>query len=107
MFEITNSKIGFKCYAGFSLLFDNPNENNLATAGNDKNIKRLRCSVGESDSELYAGIKSGLEKIGIKKLQNKYLFFQLPEYSYHVTVWDGLNEGNREKIFAAYRLEIF
>lgn len=106
MFEITNSKIGFKRYAGFSLLFDNPNENNLVATGNDKNIKKLRCSVNESGSKLYAGIESGLEKIGIKKLQDEYLFFQLPEYSYHVTVWDGLNEGNKEKISAEYRSEI-
>ncbi len=107
MLRITNKKIGFKHYPVFSLHFDNTGEYILVSLGNSENIKKIRCSVNKGSSlKLYAGIKAGLERIGITELQNKYLFFQLPVYSYHVTVWDGLNEGNKGKISSAHKLKL-
>lgn len=106
--EITNPKIGFKHFPGFSLLFDNPGENSFFPLGSGGHFLKVNCPVGNDPSlKLYAGLQAGLEEIDRQEnLRTKYLFFDLPSYSYHVTVWDGLNEENKGKVFSNYQLAI-
>jgi len=104
---ITNSKIGFTQYAGFSILFNNPGQDNLVPMWKDSRLQRINCSENDTlNLKIYIGFKSALEKTGLKNWFTRYLFFELPFYSYHVTVWDGLNVGNIKKIDEDYQDEL-
>ena len=86
MISITNSKIDgflpvFQSFKGFSCLFDHIVE----------------------DEILYSLIHSALQEIEPKSLMNTYLFCPLPLSSYHITVWDGINEGNLDSINSKYQ----
>jgi len=101
---ITNSKIGFTRYAGFSILFNNPGENNYTPMWKGSKLQQIYCSENDTlNLHLYSALKNALQKTGLETNFKKYLFFDLPFYSYHVTVWDGLNEGNIENIAKKYR----
>ena len=113
MITITNKKVaGFKpqwaSYRGFSLLFDNPGANVSPMSGPEEaNLHTIDCSVGrEKDLRLYRGFVKSLTKIGEQLLTNTYLFCPLPSYSYHVTVWDGLNDSRVRNVSAGYRLKL-
>jgi hypothetical protein len=108
MIAITNPKVaGFvPCWApfrGFSLLFDNPGRS-LARAGD---LLDLHCQV-ESDPELgfYRMLRDSLQRLDLGLLTNTYLFCPLPPASYHVTVWDGGNDGNVARVFTSQRPEL-
>ncbi|RLC61895.1 MAG: hypothetical protein DRI79_06165 [Chloroflexi bacterium] len=109
MITITNSKIaGFEPrwapFRGFSLLFDNPGDS-VSSMGRD--WLKVDCSVDESeDLQLYKGFAEFLNEIGRYRLTNTYLFCPLPPYSYHVTVWDGLNDGNVQDVSADCHLRL-
>lgn len=61
-------------------------------------------SVGANPSlQFYRALAGSLDKIGRNLLINTYLFCSLPSHSYHVTVWDGLNDGNVRDVFHQYR----
>ena len=112
MISITNPKVAcfvpqWAPYRGFSLLFDNPGAS-VSPLGRD--WLKVDCSVGENDElRLYAGFAQFLKELGQHRLTNTYLFCPLPPDSYHVTVWDGLNDGNVHKASAIHRgkLEAF
>jgi hypothetical protein len=107
MISITNEKVaGFDprwaAFRGFSLLFDNPGMS-LTTSGA---LAYIDCDVdGDKDLLLYKAFRNSLSNIGIDILTNTYLFCPLPPASYHVTVWDGLNDGSVDHVVAAHRSE--
>ncbi len=78
-------------FRGFSILFDNPSSS-LAHVGNRM---EMRCEV-DTDPELgfYQSLRASLSDLDIDLLTNTYLFCPLPPTSYHVTLWDGVNDGN-------------
>ncbi len=106
MILITNPKIaGFEPrwapFRGFSLLFDNPG---AGVSPMGKEWLKVDCPINEHDHlRLYRGFAAFLEDLGALTLTNDYLFCPLPPYSYHVTVWDGLNDGNAQVVSASYR----
>ncbi|UCC61495.1 MAG: hypothetical protein JSV36_11850 [Anaerolineae bacterium] len=112
MITITNSKIAgleprWAPFRGFSLLFDNPGQS-LSAMGEE--WLKVYCSPGENqDLQLYRSFAKFLDEIGRLELTNTYLFCPLPPYSYHVTAWDGLNDGNAQDVSARYhsKLESF
>lgn len=86
---ITNPKIAgfqpvFREFRGFSLLFDAP-------AGK------------EGAAKLYTLLYEALQNRDTASMANACLFCPLPFPSYHVTVWDGVNDGNLEAISPAHR----
>jgi hypothetical protein len=107
MISITNEKVaGFDprwaSFKGFSLLFDNLGMS-LTTAGP---VAYIDCDVdGDADLLLYKALRNSLANIGLDILTNTYLFCPLPPASYHVTVWDGVNDGNVAHVVAAHRSE--
>jgi 2'-5' RNA ligase len=105
---ISNPKIGFKRYPGFSLLFDNPGEQHMLSIWEAGKLLKLNTAIDSgSESELYRHLRDGLGEIGLFTNDNPYLFFVLPPSTYHVTVWDGFNEGNKQSAFPSYHQEIF
>jgi hypothetical protein len=101
MCDIRNPKIGFKHFPGFSLLFDNPGRGNLSPLCS--RFLQVNAQVKGNDTKeltLYKELKKSLDEI--KSELRHYLFFELPVYSYHVTVWDGLNNNNKEAVFEHY-----
>ena len=95
MKTITHPKLislepGWATYRGFSLLFDNPGEGYTSS---EKGLLRLDCKPNDALA-LYKVFDPFLQEIDLQQLRDEFLFCPLPFYSYHVTVWDGLNEGN-------------
>jgi len=102
MITVTNKKVAgleplWAPFRGFSLLFDNPGESISPMV---KGLGRVDCSVDTNPSlQLYKELADSLDKIGRDLLTNTYSFCPLPSHSYHVTVWDGLNDGNAKDVF--------
>jgi hypothetical protein len=76
--EITNPKVKsmipeWAPFKGFSLLFDNPNESALYDT---------ICDISDILTPALKG----------------FSFCPLPRSSYHITVWDGINDGNLSQI---------
>lgn len=109
MTEISHPKLdtlgGYASFCGFSLLFDNPGTNTLCLLENSvgESLGKINCHVQNTpELELYAGFRDGLARIGLMELSAEYGFSPLNPASYHVTVWDGLNEDNKQKISDRY-----
>lgn len=111
MITVANPKVaGFAprwaAFRGFSILFDNPG-NSLTRSGNRLD---LTCDV-DADSELgfYKALRDSLDSLNVDLLTRTYLFCPLPPPSYHVTVWDGGNDGNVREVFneQRHKLEAF
>ena len=110
MITITNPKVAgldgprWALFRGFSLLFDNPGDS-VSPMGKD--LLKLDCSVDTNPGlALYHSLVTSLDKIGRDSLVDNYSFCPLPPSSYHVTVWDGLNDGNAEKVFPDHCLDL-
>ena len=89
MITITNPKIAgfqpiFSEFRGFSCLFE-------PLAGD------------ENSASLYRLLHESLKKLGPVQMANTYLFCPLPFPSYHVTVWDGVNDSNVDAITTKHR----
>ena len=54
---------------------------------------------------LFRALRDGLHSIGGEVLTHSYLFCPLPAASYHVTVWDGLNDANVTYVNPVHREE--
>ena len=100
MFSITNEKVaGFiprwADFRGFSILFD-PSSSGLTPDGP---CLTLACDV-EADPALsfYRALRDSLARLDADLLTAAYLFCPLPPPSYHVTVWDGANDGNKSLV---------
>lgn len=53
--------------------------------------------------DLYSGLAEALEELDVDLLIRTYLFCPLPPSSYHVTVWDGINDGNIRSVAPVIR----
>jgi len=97
VFSITNEKVaGFiprwADFRGFSVLFDAPGAG-LTPAGP---CLTLSCDVGADHAlGFYRALRDSLACLDPDLLASAYLFCPLPPPSYHVTVWDGANDGNK------------
>lgn len=90
---ITNPKIGYKRFAGYSLLFDNPGEGNYSShAGKLQLIGNQPGSIPFMDA-----LRLGVDEVGEGSWEQHGLL-QLEPASYHVTVWDGVNQANLNKV---------
>jgi hypothetical protein len=101
--NVKNKKLAGLCkwakYHGFSLLFDNPGDSfKEMTDG----LLKINCLNSDPKLLFYALLEKALSDI-IPSMPGKGdLFCPLPLYSYHVTVWDGVNDGNVGKIKPGY-----
>lgn len=86
--EITNPKLEsleprWARFRGFSLLFENP--------------------ADDDGRALYRALEDGIaERVG-DPLVTELGLCPLPPESYHVTVWDGVNDGNLAQVVPEYR----
>jgi hypothetical protein len=108
MITITNAKVGgfvprWAPFRSFSLLFDNP-RHSLTRSGDRLDLN----SDLDADPELgfYRRLRDSLGDLGPDLLTNTYLFCPLPPASYHVTVWDGGNDGNVDRVTGSQRSEL-
>lgn len=94
MLTITNPKIaGFKpcwaTYRGLTILFDN------IGLRRDGPWLRLDCALDViPEYTLYRGLRAAMCSLNTDDLLRRYLFCALPPATYHVTLWDGPNDGN-------------
>jgi len=114
MITITNDKVaGFSPqwaeFRGFSLLFDNPFEDDDIglSFGYIGGLLKVKCSMYNAKLKFYRVLKEGLDKISVELLTNTYLFCPLPPESYHVTVWDGVNHGNINDVNISDRMDLW
>jgi hypothetical protein len=107
MFLITNPKVsGFvpqwAQFKGFSILFDNPGDRLLPLNENGK-LKMLSCDLASGELEFYKRLNQTLSLF--PEISRTYLFCPLPFHSYHVTLWDGINDANVQSVSREYRLD--
>jgi hypothetical protein len=108
MITVTNSRVaGFEprwaSFRGFSLLFDNPGDS-VSPMGS---VLKLDTPVETGgDLALYRTFAVAIDKFGRDLLINTYLFCPLAPYSYHVTAWDGVNDGNLAAVTQAMQPEL-
>jgi hypothetical protein len=106
-FENKKLQVTWRPYHGFSLLFDNPGPvaQTLATqtvkTGNTWQV--MACNIRIPGLELYSALDDSLNMIGSRVLKYDCHLYRLPTESYHVTVWDGVNNGNVARISSAHR----
>ena len=82
---ITNPKLAaldprWAPFRGFSLLFENP-----------------------ADRAFYDALQNGISRLASSDLVVSHLLCLLPPVSFHVTVWDGINDGNLGNVCPEYR----
>lgn len=94
----------WRSFKGTTFLFDNPNpaENLLKT---NKDLLKVNCTSDDVDLELYHSLHIGLKHLDLNLLKRKYSFCSLPFESYHITFLSELNDGNKDKLAAAFRVE--
>lgn len=107
MIFLTNPKIsGFAPqwapFKGFSILFDNPGDSLLPFYTNE-NLKLLNCDPTSKELEFYKILNETLNQF--PQMTNTFLFCPLPIESYHVTLWDGINDENVQSVFREYRFD--
>lgn len=107
MFLITNPKIlGFtpqwSQFRGFSILFDNPSDR-LLPLDENKELKLLSCDIETEELRLYKSLYQTITLF--TDMKNSYLFCPLPSHSYHVTLWDGVNEANVQAVSRIHRFK--
>lgn len=107
MFLVTNPKIaGFipewSEFRGFSILFDNPGDRLLPLDDQD-NLNMLSCDLKSEKLKLYKSLNQTFSQF--PEMSGTYLFCPLPFHSYHVTLWDGINDANVQNILPEYRSE--
>ncbi len=94
MLTIANPKIaGFAprwaTYRGLTILFDN------IGLRRDGPWLRLDCALDAiPELTLYRGLRAAMCELDTDRLLRQYLFCALPPSTYHVTLWDGPNDGN-------------
>ena len=83
-------------FTGFSYIFDNPGD----SFSLERSYKKVSVDV-ESDGSLalYKRIaQASYDIVTADDLVNQYFFFPLPSSTYHVTVWDGLNQEHLKSV---------
>lgn len=105
MITISNPKVaGFAprwaTFRGFTILFDNPGD----SFARHENRIEVACDVdGDAALGFYRALRDSLATLNLDTLTNTYLFCPLPPASYHVTLWDGCNDGNLQAVHAEQR----
>jgi hypothetical protein len=91
-------------FRGFTVLFDNPGDSTIATG---EARLDLCCPVGRGVPELalYDALSRSVEAMGRERLTCDYLFAPIAPMSYHVTLWDGINDGNAGQLEAPRQAE--
>ncbi|WP_298406907.1 hypothetical protein [uncultured Chloroflexus sp.] len=106
MLTIANPKIaGFvprwATYRGLTVLFDN------VGLRRDGPWLRLECALDAiPEYTLYRGLRAAMCTLNTDLLLRRYLFCALPPSTYHVTLWDGPNDGNVEQALPNARQRI-
>lgn len=106
MLTIANPKIaGFAprwaTYRGVTILFDN------VGLRRDGPWLRLDCALDAiPEYTLYRGLRAAMCALDPDLLLRRYLFCALPPATYHVTLWDGPNDGNVEHALPQVRQRI-
>ncbi len=106
MLTIANPKIaGFvprwATYRGLTILFDN------IGLRRDGPWLRLECALDAiPEYTLYRGLRAAMCTLNTDLLLRRYLFCALPPATYHVTLWDGPNDGNAEQALPNMRQRI-
>ncbi|CAG7643252.1 hypothetical protein ACFQI7_10540 [Paenibacillus allorhizosphaerae] len=108
MITITNRKVqGFQPvwapFYGFSLLFDHQGDSYCPITRTD-GLEKLCCRTGVKELSFYQTLWEQAKETG--HMERKYLFCPLPLHSYHVTVWDGLNDYNVNKLRESDRTQV-
>lgn len=106
MNDITNDKIDgllptWKKFFGFSLLFDQLGDQNY-----QKEQGRITRLANRKDSPhlgFYLLVHQILAELVPQLPSNDYLFCPLSFSSFHVTVWDGVNDGNLDGLKTSYQ----
>jgi len=100
MLTVTNPKVGgfvprWAAWPGFTVLFDNPGGGLIVHEGRPT----LRADV-DSDPALglYRALRDALADLDPALLMTTFGFCPLPPHSYHVTVWDGVNPNNLDRV---------
>jgi hypothetical protein len=97
---ITNRKVAgyvpvWAPFNGFSLLFDNPGRS-YSCFETFSDLEKLDCSCEGPELEFYRTLWNSCSQA--ERMIRDYLFCPLPPHSYHVTVWDGINDYNVRKL---------
>lgn len=88
-------------WPGFSILFDNPGASLLPIGDG---LARMDSRTGADPAlGFYTTLEQTLATLDLPQMVEKLSFCPLPAYSYHVTVWDGINAGNIHSVAAAQR----
>lgn len=100
--KVAGSEIRWASFRGFSVLFDNPDGNLLQL--NNQKLGLIKEQLEKTPSlALYLGLDKAMTTIERRYPLYDYFFFRLPACSFHVTVWDGINDGNIEHVDAGSR----
>jgi len=108
MTGITNNKVralgpppSWSSFKGISVIFDNPGDSLVAVG---EGLVRLTCRTS-SDPRLrfYSTLEDAIGRLNVNWLSAEFDFCPLPSHSYHVTVWDGINDDNLASIVDLHR----
>lgn len=88
-------------WPGCSVLFDNPGAS-LLDIGDG--LARMNSRTGVDPAlGFYTSLEQTLATLDLPQMAEEFGFCPLPSYSYHVTVWDGINPGNIHTVSANHR----
>ncbi|RKN83772.1 hypothetical protein [Paenibacillus ginsengarvi] len=105
---VTNSKVHsfvpvWAPFKGFSLLFDNPGDSYSRLSG-FAGLEKMDSRREESALAFYRKLNEITGQME-RELIGDYLYCPLPPNSYHVTVWDGINDYNVGRLNEEERAE--
>lgn len=105
---VTNSKVQtfvpvWAPFKGFSLLFDNPGDS-YSRLSDFAALEKVDCRKDERELAFYRTLRDTTGQMA-HELTRDYLFCPLPLHSYHVTVWDGINDFNVGRLNEVERAE--
>jgi hypothetical protein len=89
-------------FKGFSLLFDNPGDS-CSRLSDFPRLAKMDCRYNRPELSFYRTLWD--VGSGASELVCSYLFCPLPLHSYHVTVWDGINDFNVRRLPEGERAE--
>jgi len=106
--QITNPKIGYAYYPGFSLLFDNPpGRASLKAAGGQGDFLRVHCDLACEPCKLYQLLAAGVEALARPGGPlGRFTLVKLPPRSYHVTAWDGLSASGTRRVSRSHARDV-
>jgi hypothetical protein len=91
-------------FRGFSLLFDNPDQEQKDKKGK---FRKLDSNVdGNPNLRFYQRLRNALYELDMQWLVNETSFCPLPPSTYHITVWDGLNDGNHDQVQPIFQKDL-